>query len=79
MRDKNRIYNFCHQLAYLWATHAEDLRFGQLVSNVFAKIQANGEDPFYLEEGDMIDRLKDYFGLEDGPHVVEEEGKREQS
>ena len=55
MRDPNRIYKFCNQLATVWATEAPHLRFGQFVDLVFEKIKReHGKDPFYLEEHEMI-------------------------
>lgn len=72
MRDKNRIRDFCNQLAYIWASQCSDLRFGQLVSAVFRQIQMKGKDPFYLEEGDMIDCFKECFSMGDKENVEEE-------
>lgn len=58
MRDPNRIYDFCNKLATLWATNAPDLRFGQLVYNVFSTC---GYDPFFAEEDEMMKLFEDYF------------------
>ena len=43
MRDPNRIYEFCNELAEIWSK-VPDWRFGQLVINVL------GPDPFYMED-----------------------------
>ena len=43
MRDKNRIYEFCNELAEIWSK-VPDWRFGQLVINVL------GPYPFYMED-----------------------------
>lgn len=63
MRDPNRIYKFCNQLATVWATQKTDLRFGQLVEFIFQKLKEEGKDPFYMEEDEMmtaIERLLNY-------------------
>ena len=63
MRDPNRIYKFCNQLASVWATEAYDMRFGQLVKFIFHNLTEEGKDPFYMEEDEMmaaIERLLDY-------------------
>ena len=54
MRDPNRIYKFCNELATVWATNAPDLRFEQFVDVVHGAIEADGKDPFYLEEDEMM-------------------------
>lgn len=65
MRDINRIYKFCNQLATIWATECPDLRFGQLMVNILGKMQSEGRDPFFTEEKEMMDYIKKYFGMED--------------
>ena len=47
MRDINRIYKFCNELAVIWSENCPDYRFSQLVESVYSKIP---EDPFYVEE-----------------------------
>lgn len=42
-------------------TQCPDLRFGQLVENVFAKIRDKGKDPFYFEEDEMLGYFRKYF------------------
>lgn len=62
MRDPNRIYAFCNELAELWATNVPDWRFGQLMMNVLGEMQSTGRDPFFPEEDEMIVFFKKYFG-----------------
>lgn len=69
MRDPNRIYKFCNQLATVWATQAPDMRFGQFAEFVIQKLKfafefEGGKDPFYMEEDEMmaaIERLLNYW------------------
>lgn len=35
MRDPSRIYKFCNELAKTWSENAPDMRFGQLMTNIF--------------------------------------------
>ena len=65
MRDVKRIYEFCNQLATVWATKCPDWRFGQLMSNVLGQMQSEGRDIFFPEEKEMMDYIKKYFGMED--------------
>lgn len=65
MRNVNRIYEFCNQLATVWATKCPDWRFGQMMSNVLGKMQSEGRDIFFPEEKEMMDYIKKYFGMED--------------
>lgn len=64
MRDSKRIYEFCNQLAELWATKVPDWRFGQLIVNVFGAMQSTGRDPFFPEEDEMLKFIKKYFNKE---------------
>lgn len=59
MRDVNRIYPFCIEIAQLWSKHP-DLRFGQIMSNVekYAQIKY-GKDIFYMEENELIEVIKE--------------------
>lgn len=54
MRDPNRIYKFCNELATVWATKAPDLRFEQFMAIVNGSIVVDGKDPFYLEEDEIM-------------------------
>lgn len=57
MRDPNRLYGFYNKLQEIHMKYVPDWRFGQLLSNIFGD-----EDIFYLEEDELIKRIKDYFG-----------------
>lgn len=50
MRDPKRIDDFCRRLAVCWH-QVPDLRFGQLMVNMFG---AYGKDPFFPEDEEMI-------------------------
>ena len=64
MRDPNRIDEFCAHLAELWH-HVPDWRFGQLMCNVLGQIASDrGIDPFYIEDGEMLREMKNYFNKE---------------
>lgn len=65
MRDPNRIYKFCNELANIWVTECPDWRFGQLMSNVLGKMQSEGRDPFFPEEDEMIKYFKEYFNIKE--------------
>ena len=56
MRDKNRIDLFCQRLALVWKA-CPDLRFGQLMMNVF---DTTDMDPFYIEDDAMINRIEEF-------------------
>ena len=55
MRDPKRIRKFCNQLADIWESRCPDWRFGQLIMNVLT------EDPFYIEDDEMMEIIKRYF------------------
>ena len=57
MRDLKRIRKFCNRLATAWEL-VPDLRFGQLLFNIFVQIKNEGKDPFYLEDDSMIKRIE---------------------
>lgn len=65
MRNPNRIYDFCIQLANIWEENVPQWRFGQLICNVFGEMTSNGRDPFFPEEEEMIKIFKDYFSKND--------------
>ena len=54
MRDINRIRPFCERLIKAWES-APDLRFGQLIENVF---RSSSDDQFYIEDDEMIERIE---------------------
>ena len=59
MRDPKRIEDVCSFVRYVWEM-VPDLRFGQLVLNVFSELEAKGKNPFYLEDNEMMDFLEEY-------------------
>lgn len=54
MRDKKRIRAFCNRLADAWE-QLPDLRFGQLMVNVFGSMD---RDPFFPEDAEMIRNIE---------------------
>ena len=60
MRDPKRIRKFCSRLATAWEL-VPDLRFGQLLFNIFVQIKNDGKDPFYIEDDSMIKRIEQYI------------------
>lgn len=61
MRDPARIEKFCTELAEVWKKNVPGWRFGQLVLNVFGKMWSESRDPFFPEEDEMLDHIKNYF------------------
>lgn len=59
MRDPDRIQAFCNRLAKAWR-RLPDWRFGQLMSNALGEMAANGRDPFFPEEEEMIKFIEAY-------------------
>lgn len=58
MRDVNRIYPFCNELAQLWSKHP-DLRFGQIMSNIARYTQMeHRRDMFFMEDDELMDVIK---------------------
>lgn len=57
MRDPNRLYNFYDELRRMHMTYAPDLRFAQLMINIFGMV-----DVYYKEEDEVLKRVKEYFG-----------------
>ena len=55
MRNPNRIDEFCDWLKYLWHL-CPDLRFGQLISNVYG-IKENAEF-FYMEDDEALRKIE---------------------
>ena len=58
-RNPNRLYNFYGELTRIHMTYVPDWRFGQMMVNIFGT-----QDIFYLEEDDVLKRVKQYFGEE---------------
>jgi hypothetical protein len=65
MRDIKRIRKFCNELADIWEKNTVDWRFGQLICNVFGQMAADGRDPFFPEEDEMIKYFRNYFKNEE--------------
>ncbi len=61
MRDTNRIYEFCNELAEIWTEHVPDWRFGQLMMNV---LNSFDKDPWFMEEDEMIEKFREFFNKE---------------
>ena len=61
MRDTNRIYKFCNELARLWS-QVPDWRFGQLITNITNDMQST--EFFYIEDDEMMKVIKSCFGEE---------------
>lgn len=64
MRDPERIYKFCAELANLWHDEVPDWRFGQFISNVLGAYQAEHGDIFFPEDDVMIEFIKSFFSKE---------------
>lgn len=59
MRDLERIYPFCVEVATLWSNYP-DLRFGQMMSNISKYCQRElGKDIFYMEEEELIEVIRE--------------------
>jgi hypothetical protein len=66
MRDKKRIKKFCDELATIWENECPNYRFGQMICNVFSDMVApERRDPFFPEEDEMINYIKNYFKREE--------------
>ena len=62
MRNPDRIYDFCIQLANIWKENVPQWRFGQLICNIFNDmVVSEKRDPFFPEEDEMINYIKNYF------------------
>jgi hypothetical protein len=48
-------------LAEAW-TNKPDLRLGQLMSNITEVLKREGKDIFYIEDEQLLERLKEYLG-----------------
>lgn len=57
MRDVNRISKFLVELAHIWYAHP-DLRFGQLLINVFNSVN---KDVYYIEDDELIELIKNSY------------------
>lgn len=61
MRNPDRIFPFCNQLAVLWLQYP-DLRFGQLMVayNSYLDIEKR-KDVFYIEDDEFIKGFEEYI------------------
>ena len=57
MRDINRIYPLCNEIARLWSD-CPDQRFMQLLSNFTVWL---GRDPFYMEDDEFLEQFTEYI------------------
>lgn len=64
MRNPDRIDDFCKDMSLIWKKNCPDLRFGQLMTALFNYINYKGKDPFFIEEAEMIEFFREYFGRE---------------
>ena len=60
MRDPNRIYKYCHELAEIWGK-VPDWRLGQFMINMITKAEYDGNDVFYMEDDELFQMIEDYF------------------
>lgn len=65
MRNPNRIYEILNLLQRGWEK-VPDLRFGQLIENL--KRYINIDDLFYIEDDEMVEKIIDFFDLEENPN-----------
>ena len=56
MRNPDRLYVFYDQMREIHMRYAPDWRFAQMMYNIFGRT-----DIFYLEEEDVIERIRTYF------------------
>ena len=69
MKDKSRIRGVCGRLAAAWE-RVPELRFGQLMSNVFLAMQSEGKDPFFPEDDSMIEYIEQYIERQTQNRIV---------
>ena len=60
MRDPNRIYKYCHELAEIWGK-VPDWRLGQFMQNMMLIATCKKKDIFYMEDDELFEMMKDYF------------------
>ena len=49
-------------VAMIYKASAKDMRIGQVMSNAFSLAKDNGEDPFYLENEEMMEYVRQATG-----------------
>ena len=66
MRDVSRLDAFYDELKQMHKEKLPDWRFGQLFYNFFEWIMVTYRvDPFFIEDDKMIERLREYFNIDD--------------
>ena len=61
MKEPDRLNDFYYELREIHKRHFPDWRFGQFMYNFLNWLYSEKHlDPFFPEEGDMIDYLKEY-------------------
>lgn len=63
MRDRRRITQMCNLLVTMWLHKCPDMRFGQLIYNLFSFVERKypEKDLFYLEDDEMADLMMEWF------------------
>ena len=65
MRDPNRIPEVLATLQQGWEK-VPDWRLGQLIENLKRYISVN--DLFYIEDDELVEKIIDFFDLEESPN-----------
>ena len=65
MRNPNRIYEILNLLRRGWEK-VPDWRLGQLIENL--KRYINIDDLFYIEDDELVEKIIDFFDLEESPN-----------
>ena len=65
MRDPNRIPEILAMLRQGWGK-VPDWRLGQLIENLKRYISVN--DLFYIEDDELVEKIIDFFDLEESPN-----------
>lgn len=61
MRDPNRIDETLELISNIWKKYP-DLRLCQLIGNISSHINNESPDLYFLEDSDLIKRLKEIYG-----------------
>ena len=62
MRDPSRIRPFAARIADGWSKMPEQ-RFGQLMLNFFHWLDTQNQDPFYMEDGELLKKYEEYISI----------------
>ena len=66
MRDPNRTYPFCRELAIIWSDKYPDMRFGQLMYNFIVWCSnTKKRDILFPEEKEFMELFKEFCGVKD--------------